>query len=88
MFKCNKCGACCKTVSSNEIYKYLDKGDGICIHFNCDTNLCNIYENRPVICRVDEAYEQFFKKTMTLEEYYRLNYNACKMLKIITLEKE
>lgn len=81
MFKCDRCGLCCRKVALSEIYRHLDRGDGICIHFDSNTNLCNIYENRPIICKVDVAYDQFFKEKLTLEEYYRLNYGACKILK-------
>ncbi|MEH7125741.1 YkgJ family cysteine cluster protein [Bacillus sp. JJ1773] len=81
MFHCDQCGLCCKAVGSSEIYQHLDRGDGICIHFNLDTNLCNIYENRPLICRVDDAYEEFFKTKITMDEYYRINYRSCEILK-------
>lgn len=81
MFNCDKCGLCCKTVSSNDFYKDLDRGDGICIHFDCDTNLCTIYEKRPIICRVDEFYKEFLMDVITKEEYFKLNYEACKILK-------
>lgn len=81
MFKCDRCGLCCKAVSSNDIYKHLDRGDGICIYFDCKTNLCKIYNERPIICRVDGAYDLFLKSTWSKEEYYELNSKYCKMLK-------
>ncbi len=64
-----------------EQYKHLDRGDGVCLHFNMETNLCSIYETRPVICRIDESYELFFKDQMTLEQFYAINYKSCYMLK-------
>lgn len=78
MFKCSQCGECCKNLDKSEIYKDLDRGDGTCIYL--EGNLCSIYENRPVICRIDECYELYFKTIYSLEEYYELNYKACKML--------
>ena len=44
-------------------------------------NLCSIYDFRPLLCRVDECYEKFFKDTMSLEEYYKANYDACNKMK-------
>lgn len=81
MFECDQCGLCCKTVGRTSGYKHLDRGDGICIHFDTKTYLCSIYEERPLICRVDEAYEAYFKKSISKNEYYKLNYDACEMLK-------
>ncbi len=79
MFKCDKCGLCCKALAANPIYKDLDRGDGICKYLV--ENLCSIYENRPLKCRVDDAYRIFFKEKMTLEEYYSENYKVCNLLK-------
>lgn len=71
MFKCDKCGECCRNLNKSEIYKELDRGDGICKYLK--GNLCSIYELRPLLCRVDESYEKFFKNMMTKEKYYKLN---------------
>ncbi len=79
MFKCDKCGLCCKKLNLSSLYKNLDRGDGVCIHLK--GNLCNIYESRPLICRVDKCYEIFFKDKMSLEEFYRLNNEMCNILK-------
>ncbi|WP_021168228.1 hypothetical protein SOV_52320 [Sporomusa ovata DSM 2662] len=68
-------------VTRNDIYKYLNRGDGVCIYFNCATKLCSIYKERPIICRVDDAYEQYFRNEFTLQEYYEENYKACEKFK-------
>lgn len=81
MFKCDKCGLCCMNLQKSEIYSYLDRGDGICRYFCEDTRLCKIYENRPEICNVDKMYIAYFSNDLTLDEYYEMNYNACKILK-------
>ncbi|NMF07954.1 YkgJ family cysteine cluster protein [Clostridium beijerinckii] len=80
MFKCYKCGLCCCNIRNNILYKELDDGEGICIHYNKESKLCSIYNERPVICRVDEYYELYFRNLMTIEEYYKLNYEACEKL--------
>ena len=72
MFKCDCCGLCCMKVSESPLYCDLDRGDGICKFFNCETRLCNIYENRPVRCNVDKMYELCFKEKMAKYEYYKI----------------
>ncbi len=79
MFKCDKCGQCCRNLDKSLIYGHLHNGDGICRFLN--GNLCSIFETRPLICRIDESYEAFFKEQMSYEEYIQLNYECCKILK-------
>lgn len=57
-----------------------DRGDGVCKHLNKD-NKCNIYEQRPLICNVQRVYECFFKDKMSIDEFFKMNENACKQLK-------
>lgn len=78
-FICDKCGECCRHLNNSEIYRALDRGDGVCRFLS--GNLCSVYNNRPIICRVDDAYEQFFKYKYSKEEYYKMNYQACSILK-------
>lgn len=79
MFECDKCGRCCRNLGKSPIYSELDKGDGTYKYLV--GNLCSIYDFRPLLCRVDECYEKFFKDTMSLEEYYKANYDACNKMK-------
>lgn len=79
MFECDKCGLCCSHIGGCEVYKELDRGDGVCKFLN--GNLCSIYNKRPLLCRVDESYEQIFSSKMSREDFYKLNYKACKALK-------
>ncbi len=79
MFKCDKCGLCCSYLKKSELYKDLDRGDGVCKFLK--ENLCSIYETRPLLCRVDECYDIFFSSQMTKEDFYKLNYKGCKVLK-------
>lgn len=79
MFKCNKCGCCCRHLDKSELYNELDRGDGTCKYLQ--GNLCTIYTERPLLCRIDECYEKFFKDQMTLEQYYKVNYEMCKEIR-------
>ena len=78
MFNCTCCGECCRNLKKSEIYSELDRGDGICKFL--DGNKCSIYNERPLLCRVDECYELYFKDQYSLDEYYELNYQACRNL--------
>lgn len=78
MFPCEKCGACCRNIKKSELYASLNRGDGVCRYLK--DNLCSIYEIRPLLCRIDESYERFFKEKYTREEYYRLNLEICHKL--------
>jgi Uncharacterised protein family (UPF0153). len=66
-------------LSKSELYLDLDRGDGTCKYL--EGNLCSIYEERPLLCRVDDCYELFFKDSISVEEYYKLNMDVCKKLK-------
>ena len=79
MFNCDKCGECCRNLKMSDIYSDLDRGDGICKYL--DGNLCSIYDKRPLKCRIDESYNEFFKDSMSLDEFYEENYKICKELK-------
>ena len=78
MFKCSQCGECCRHLDRSELYRELDRGDGVCRYLS--GNLCSIYENRPLLCRIDESYDKYFSEIYTRDEYYRLNEQACKIL--------
>ena len=83
MFECDKCGLCCRSLSGVELYREMDRGDGTCRYFDEVTNLCKIYESRPLLCRVDDSYNAYFSSVMTREEYEKLNYDASAELKKI-----
>lgn len=79
MFKCDQCGECCRHLDLSPLYQDLNRGDGICRFL--EGNLCSIYTSRPLLCRVDECFETFFREKMSREEYDRLNYDACDKMK-------
>lgn len=79
MFRCDMCGECCRNLDKCSIYKEMHDGDGICRFLS--GNKCSIYEERPLICRIDDSYEAFFKDEMSYEEYLQQNYICCEILK-------
>ena len=79
MFPCDKCGECCRNLKLSDLYQDLDRGDGVCKYLV--GNLCSIYRSRPLLCRIDESYDSFFKDFMTREEVYYANLEVCSELK-------
>lgn len=78
MFNCTCCGECCRSLDKSEVYLELDRGDGTCKYL--EGNKCSIYNERPLLCRIDECYEMYFKNQYSLNEYYELNYKVCREL--------
>ena len=78
MCYCEHCGCCCRNLDKSDIYAPLNRGDGVCKYLK--GNDCSIYENRPVLCRIDESYDRFFSEMMSREEFYAINKQACKQL--------
>lgn len=80
MFSCDACGKCCRNLDKSAVYTELDNGNGVCKYL--DGNLCSIYKDRPLLCRVDDSYDAFFSGVLSRDEYYKLNYECCSFLKI------
>lgn len=79
-FPCNSCGKCCKRVGYSRLTQFLDRGDSTCLYFDDKTNLCSIYHDRPIVCRVDAFYDRYLSKQYTWEEFVRLNIEICNKL--------
>lgn len=79
-FPCTACGKCCRKVNLSEQTSYLDRGDGVCFHFNEQTNLCNIYQHRPLVCRVEEYYKIYLSHLYEWDEFVELNIAICEKL--------
>lgn len=79
MFDCDKCGECCRNLDKSPIYSELDRGNGTCRYLI--GNLCSVYEERPMLCRIDESYDLLFKDRITRDEFYELNHSFCIKLK-------
>ena len=81
MFNCDKCGACCRNVGRSELGKDLALASGICKHLDQSTNLCTIYDNRPIFCNVDKYYHKYLSDTISITDYYKQNHQACMKLR-------
>lgn len=80
-FPCARCGVCCRSLKLNELFVDLDRGDGVCIHLDEETNLCHIYETRPLKCNIDKSYYKLYINYFSKDDFYKVNIEACKLLK-------
>lgn len=78
-FPCSRCGACCRFVSrlteEQRGEKIRTLPNGTCVHLRSD-NTCDIYEDRPKICRVDAMMPD----GGDADSWYRLNLAMCDVL--------
>jgi Fe-S-cluster containining protein len=79
-FPCNACGKCCANVHLSEITQPLDRGDGICRHLDNDTKRCQIYDQRPDICRVELQYRTHYSHQFSWDEFITINLTICESL--------
>lgn len=76
-FPCTSCGACCSSIVGIDFLKEFNQ-DGKCSMLK--NNKCTIYESRPLLCKIDESYDQIFSSYMTKEDFYLQNAKACNEL--------
>ena len=76
-FPCNSCGQCCKRIANSEHLSQFDRGDGICKFLNISSNLCTIYDERPIFCRIEDYYEKYLKQKMSWEQFTQMNVDIC-----------
>lgn len=78
MFPCERCGCCCRRIGEVFFARHMAKPDGVCKYLNEVTNLCTIYNERPIFCRVDELYEKNLSDKISRADFYRINKEVCK----------
>ena len=79
-FPCHGCGKCCRHVDQSPQTRGLDRGDGICLHFNEAGKQCMIYAHRPLVCRVEEYYDQHLSSQIAWEKFVEINLQICARL--------
>lgn len=77
-FPCSGCGACCRRIGwmdEQELAKHglVADATGACVNLLPD-NSCEIYEDRPDICRVNV---QAKKADVDVDTFYRENIRLC-----------
>jgi len=83
-FPCYQCGLCCQNVHRSTQTAFLDRGDGVCKHYQMDSKQCGIYEQRPDICRVDRQYALHYARHYTWDEFIAVNLKVCAWLEEIS----
>jgi Fe-S-cluster containining protein len=71
-FPCKACGECCRHVVAP-----LDRGDGVCRHYDTETRLCTVYDARPLACNVDRTFAERFEGTISATVFYMAQAVAC-----------
>ena len=79
IWECTQCGKCCENVKY--IVPNFALKDGTCCHLNVETRKCNIYFERPLVCRVDERHETNLKYFMSKDQYYTQQQIMCELVK-------
>ncbi len=80
MFPCTSCGLCCQNIAGIGDLRDYDIGNGVCKHFNSITHSCDIYDDRPDICKIDKMFEIEYSKYFTKKEFYIENAKVCNTL--------
>lgn len=92
-FPCTSCGCCCKRINQvTKIFEDFPKGhplyfphswdeSGKCEHLQ-DDNRCGIYQERPLICRVDDLADIYEKQDPELgrKGFIKANIKACNQM--------
>jgi len=78
-FPCSQCGLCCQRVGRSPLTDFLDRGDGVCTHFDAVTRLCAVYDRRPMVCRVEAAHN-VIAPHLDRTDYYKANAEICNQL--------
>ena len=79
MFPCERCGCCCRKVGELKFVQNMALSDGTCKYLDKQSNLCKIYDNRPIFCRVDDFYDKFLSQTISRDEFYQKNKVKCRL---------
>ncbi|WP_386686357.1 YkgJ family cysteine cluster protein [Lonepinella sp. MS14437] len=79
-FPCYQCGKCCCHIGGIDELKTFDLGNGICRHYEPITHLCQIYQERPLVCRVEAYYKQNLSHILQWQEYVEMNLKVCDSL--------
>ncbi len=79
-FPCSKCGLCCQHVNLAAETRFLDRGDGVCSHYNASGKSCTIYSQRPPVCRVDLHYDTHYVHLYNWDEFVEMNLKVCAAL--------
>lgn len=69
---------------TGDLLSEFDRGDGTCKYYDDDTKLCTIYEDRPLICRIDDMFDEIpevKEQFGTKLNYYQINHKICEKLK-------
>ena len=92
VFNCDKCGLCCDNIANalnqKGIHAGLDQAikdfpfkleNGKCPNFK--RNRCAVYENRPLLCRIDDLFTAYPDLAVDRDAWHAKQHSACNVLK-------
>lgn len=79
-FPCTACGQCCRNVHLSRLTEYLSRGDGICRYLDENSNLCSIYEERPLVCNVENFFKKYLSDKILWTDFVEQNLVICRTL--------
>lgn len=84
---CESCGAqCCKNWNIARFDPSMSDENGVCIYLDKNTNLCTIYDDRPIFCRVYQYFTQV--SNMPFEQMTYHAKQGCKALQKMSKRRE
>ena len=75
-FGCTQCGACCRLSAAPSGLPVKENGE--CV--NLVGNLCSIYNDRPMVCRIDDLWAGLLADKMTRREAHLFGSYQCGLL--------
>lgn len=79
-FPCIACGQCCRNVHLSPLTNYLSRGDGVCQYLDEDSNLCSIYEERPIFCNITNFFKIYLSDKILWTDFVEQNLVICRTL--------
>ena len=88
-FPCTKCGLCCMRAGTVENFPYKTDYNGVCEKYDLQKRECTIYEDRPIVCRIDDYYDKYLSANMDRNHWHHYNAQMCnKMINQVGLDKK
>lgn len=87
VFPCSQCGLCCQHVDLATETQFLNRGDGVCRHYDASGKACTIYAQRPDICRVEQYYDTHYIHLYRWDEFVEMNLKVCAALAAMEVER-
>ena len=76
-FPCTKCGLCCMRAGALEDFPHEVDYNGVCSKYDRENKECTIYEDRPMICRIDDYHTKYLSANIDINIWHYHNAQMC-----------